>query len=112
MPLARASDNWTYLRSLLTVRDNPYLLLMARREQRARSLLLRLTLWLLLLAAVTLGGLALGRWFESPLRRVSVGLGPGELAAALLITVEFYTCLLYTSPSPRDRTRPRMPSSA
>ena len=22
------------------------------------------------------------------------------------------TCLLYTSPSPRDRTRPRMPSSA
>ena len=23
-----------------------------------------------------------------------------------------YTCLLYTSPSPRDRTRPRMPSSA
>lgn len=91
MPLARASDNWTYLRSLLTVRDNPYLLLMARREQRARSLLPRLTLWLLLLAAVTLGGLALGRWFESPLRRVSVGLGPGELAAALLITVEFYT---------------------
>ena len=26
--------------------------------------------------------------------------------------VELYTCLLYTSPSPRDRTRPRMPSSA
>ena len=25
---------------------------------------------------------------------------------------EFYTCLLYTSPSPRDRTRSRMPSSA
>ena len=25
---------------------------------------------------------------------------------------EGYTCLLYTSPSPRDRTRPRMPSSA
>ena len=24
----------------------------------------------------------------------------------------FRTCLLYTSPSPRDRTRPRMPSSA
>ena len=23
-----------------------------------------------------------------------------------------YTCLLYTSPSPRDRTRSRMPSSA
>ena len=25
---------------------------------------------------------------------------------------EGYTCLLYTSPSPRDRTRSRMPSSA
>ena len=25
---------------------------------------------------------------------------------------ESYTCLLYTSPSPRDRTRSRMPSSA
>ena len=26
--------------------------------------------------------------------------------------VNFYSCLLYTSPSPRDRTRSRMPSSA
>ena len=25
---------------------------------------------------------------------------------------KFWTCLLYTSPSPRDRTRSRMPSSA
>ena len=25
---------------------------------------------------------------------------------------QVYTCLLYTSPSPRDRTRSRMPSSA
>ena len=25
---------------------------------------------------------------------------------------QFYPCLLYTSPSPRDRTRSRMPSSA
>ena len=25
---------------------------------------------------------------------------------------EIHACLLYTSPSPRDRTRPRMPSSA
>ena len=28
------------------------------------------------------------------------------------ITVQGETCLLYTSPSPRDRTRSRMPSSA
>ena len=26
--------------------------------------------------------------------------------------IEHYNCLLYTSPSPRDRTRSRMPSSA
>ena len=26
--------------------------------------------------------------------------------------VKYYNCLLYTSPSPRDRTRSRMPSSA
>ena len=26
--------------------------------------------------------------------------------------IEKYNCLLYTSPSPRDRTRSRMPSSA
>ena len=28
------------------------------------------------------------------------------------ITFHYQTCLLYTSPSPRDRTRSRMPSSA
>ena len=28
------------------------------------------------------------------------------------IREQFYDCLLYTSPSPRDRTRSRMPSSA
>ena len=28
------------------------------------------------------------------------------------IPLRIYTCLLYTSPSPRDRTRSRMPSSA
>ena len=27
-------------------------------------------------------------------------------------SLDLYTCLLYTSPSPRDRTRYRMPSSA
>ena len=28
------------------------------------------------------------------------------------VRVDIHTCLLYTSPSPRDRTRSRMPSSA
>ena len=30
----------------------------------------------------------------------------------MIIPVEISVCLLYTSPSPRDRTRSRMPSSA
>ena len=30
----------------------------------------------------------------------------------ILISREYNDCLLYTSPSPRDRTRSRMPSSA
>ena len=37
----------------------------------------------------------------------------GERATAVLVdTAELVVCLLYTSPSPRDRTRSRMPSSA
>jgi len=33
-------------------------------------------------------------------------------ALDMLIRTYNYSCLLYTSPSPRDRTRSRMPSSA
>ena len=40
----------------------------------------------------------------------------GEIKSVLLSAVQapplLYACLLYTSPSPRDRTRSRMPSSA
>ena len=36
----------------------------------------------------------------------------GSLEGEVEITDEFDICLLYTSPSPRDRTRSRMPSSA
>ena len=38
-------------------------------------------------------------------------LGIGAILGALLL-IWLGTCLLYTSPSPRDRTRSRMPSSA
>ena len=41
--------------------------------------------------------------------------GAFSYPVAFLITDlanRFYGCLLYTSPSPRDRTRSRMPSSA
>ena len=50
---------------------------------------------------------------------LTLGLGSGYLAAILarlatrVYTVERYkTCLLYTSPSPRDKRQSRMPSSA
>ena len=47
-------------------------------------------------------------------------IGGGQLGSLLSVaanklninTVIFSDCLLYTSPSPRDRTRSRMPSSA
>ena len=46
----------------------------------------------------------------------SLGLLPGFVLAAFVAflcnEVTFNICLLYTSPSPRDRTRSRMPSSA
>ena len=38
---------------------------------------------------------------------IVIGAGPGGYVAAIR-----GACLLYTSPSPRDRTRSRMPSSA
>ena len=36
----------------------------------------------------------------------------GLLKHAATCELEYFGCLLYTSPSPRDRTRSRMPSSA
>ena len=50
-----------------------------------------------------------------------LGISGGKDSAALAIylnrlypnlDVEYYTCLLYTSPSPRDLSTSRMPSSA
>ena len=37
---------------------------------------------------------------------------PGRLKGAVLLNTGFNACLLYTSPSPRDRQKSRMPSSA
>ena len=41
---------------------------------------------------------------------LDIGSGAGLLASEM--AAEVGACLLYTSPSPRDRTRSRMPSSA
>ena len=38
--------------------------------------------------------------------------GTGKTYVTATCAADIYTCLLYTSPSPRDRTRSRMPSSA
>ena len=35
-----------------------------------------------------------------------------DLTSVIRVTIMFYTCLLYTSPSPRDLSTSRMPSSA
>ena len=35
-----------------------------------------------------------------------------EMLSSASLSFKLYSCLLYTSPSPRDRTRSRMPSSA
>ena len=61
--------------------------------------------------------LGVGRlgWFTSLVlldQRVSMWaslLGP---SVAIIASLKYSICLLYTSPSPRDRTRSRMPSSA
>ena len=47
-------------------------------------------------------------WLSIPFSEESGGFGFGPIETSIL----FEDCLLYTSPSPRDRTRSRMPSSA
>ena len=73
-----------------------------------------LTLFMLLAAAGGILRLALA-WLLKQRWGVSIGV-PQALAGALVVLAglpEFIKpCLLYTSPSPRDRTRSRMPSSA
>ena len=51
---------------------------------------------------------AIQAWLEAELQRGAVRLE----AAALRPLVEALVCLLYTSPSPRDKRQSRMPSSA
>ena len=49
------------------------------------------------------------RWYRAAMTDMSVMDGGPRAAFELGV---IYACLLYTSPSPRDRTRSRMPSSA
>ena len=52
------------------------------------------------------------RPFELAKKHVSPVLAWGWLIATIIADVVFCACLLYTSPSPRDRGRSPMPSSA
>ena len=45
-------------------------------------------------------------------RRIATGTGADRQVAIRSLAEQLVSCLLYTSPSPRDRTRSRMPSSA
>src|SRR5665811_2269728 len=46
------------------------------------------------------------------LSQLSTQLSASQVGITLTTLLLGYLCLLYTSPSPRDRTRSRMPSSA
>ena len=46
------------------------------------------------------------------LRAVPTDQNAHYATSTLIVGNRYVTCLLYTSPSPRDRTRSRMPSSA
>ena len=57
-----------------------------------------------LLVFTPIGGVLADRWAK----RTLLVLGQGTIA----LVATFMGCLLYTSPSPRDRQKSRMPSSA
>ena len=49
---------------------------------------------------------------QGPLLVVISAMGKITNKLEELVDAYYFSCLLYTSPSPRDRTRSRMPSSA
>ena len=60
------------------------------------------------IATAAVGAMALAGATPAQARGHDDGISVGEVIAGAVII----GCLLYTSPSPRDRTRSRMPSSA
>ena len=67
--------------------------------------------WLGIAMPTNYGGSNLGVT-EASLMMMSIAEKGGMTAASSIHMNIFGPCLLYTSPSPRDRTRSRMPSSA
>ena len=93
----------------------------------AGGVLLALLMSLIPVAAVVaIGVVVVTTWIQLARKRERIAMLAGAtlgsgLALLLMVTTtvqscsqtsDFCGCLLYTSPSPRDRTRSRMPSSA
>ena len=55
---------------------------------------------------------AINRNPEMMAKKMSYVGATGKAVYDFYVSEEFYSCLLYTSPSPRDRQKSRMPSSA
>ena len=67
----------------------------------------------LLQSNITLQEVTLKWWVRTFRSNRFIALNYGSTIHNIQCVVDFEkTCLLYTSPSPRDRTRSRMPSSA
>ena len=85
-----------------------------RRNQQASSRMVWTGLWLIMLGLVKKNMISdyIGQFttwvFDAP----QTFSGFENLAAMLGYPVQIYFCLLYTSPSPRDLSTSRMPSSA
>ena len=81
----------------MCIRDRLYIVQVGTTLEGVEETLRRFLLVLVVMAPIALVVSLVGGWF---------------LAGRALRPVDSITCLLYTSPSPRDRTRSRMPSSA
>ena len=66
----------------------------------------------LLAASALIALTACGETSTSWDRELGSEVDKGQFGNATMNNTLIQTCLLYTSPSPRDRTRSRMPSSA
>ena len=106
LPQARPAITSPALVAALLVAFNPFHLYYSQ-EIRMYGLVGTLALAYLVSVAPWLQPTAAAPTISQPGREI------GRVLALVLTTLALaYTCLLYTSPSPRDRTRSRMPSSA
>ena len=85
---------------VLSIRDLGILRAVERDGERVRVVI-----------TPTYSGCPAMRVIEQDVRAVLLAAGHGDVVVQTQLAPA-WTCLLYTSPSPRDRTRYRMPSSA